>query len=165
MGRNPVRSCRLPRIHACQDSGHFSRTHLSTSSSRMKMKARWRGPLPRSRSAARSPFDTAPRANGLPFPVLRLCGRLSPLVRHMIHPAAQAPVAQLDSASVFGTEGYRFESCRAYSQRHKNEQLMAFFFCAFRIQCLGRAGCIQFRHLSLLVAARPGGCRCSSSAA
>ncbi len=25
-----------------------------------------------------------------------------------------APVAQLDSASVFGTEGYRFESCRAY---------------------------------------------------
>ena len=24
-----------------------------------------------------------------------------------------APVAQLDSASVFGTEGYRFESCRA----------------------------------------------------
>ncbi len=26
-----------------------------------------------------------------------------------------APVAQLDSASVFGTEGYRFESCRAYS--------------------------------------------------
>jgi acetolactate synthase I/III small subunit len=26
----------------------------------------------------------------------------------------QAPVAQLDSASVFGTEGYRFESCRAY---------------------------------------------------
>ena len=23
-----------------------------------------------------------------------------------------APVAQLDSASVFGTEGYRFESCR-----------------------------------------------------
>lgn len=31
-------------------------------------------------------------------------------------PAKQwlAPVAQLDSASVFGTEGYRFESCRAY---------------------------------------------------
>jgi hypothetical protein len=28
-----------------------------------------------------------------------------------------APVAQLDSASVFGTEGYRFESCRAYSDR------------------------------------------------
>ena len=25
-----------------------------------------------------------------------------------------APVAQLDSASVFGTEGCRFESCRAY---------------------------------------------------
>jgi hypothetical protein len=25
-----------------------------------------------------------------------------------------APVAQLDSASVFGTEGYRFESCRVY---------------------------------------------------
>ncbi len=29
--------------------------------------------------------------------------------------AADAPVAQLDSASVFGTEGCRFESCRAYS--------------------------------------------------
>ncbi len=29
----------------------------------------------------------------------------------------QAPVAQLDSASVFGTEGYRFESCRAYFGR------------------------------------------------
>lgn len=26
----------------------------------------------------------------------------------------RAPVAQLDSASVFGTEGCRFESCRAY---------------------------------------------------
>ncbi len=37
---------------------------------------------------------------------------------------ADAPVAQLDSASVFGTEGCRFESCRAYcftlanSERH-----------------------------------------------
>ena len=27
---------------------------------------------------------------------------------------SHAPVAQLDSASVFGTEGYRFESCRAW---------------------------------------------------
>ena len=26
-----------------------------------------------------------------------------------------APVAQLDRASVFGTEGYRFKSCRVYS--------------------------------------------------
>lgn len=30
------------------------------------------------------------------------------------HPDSHAPVAQLDSASVFGTEGCRFESCRAY---------------------------------------------------
>ena len=28
--------------------------------------------------------------------------------------SAHASVAQLDSASVFGTEGCRFESCRAY---------------------------------------------------
>ena len=41
--------------------------------------------------------------------------------QHRIHAQvstcrALAPVAQLDSASVFGTEGYRFESCRAYSK-------------------------------------------------
>ena len=29
----------------------------------------------------------------------------------------EAPVAQLDRASVFGTEGCRFESCRAYLRR------------------------------------------------
>jgi hypothetical protein len=36
-----------------------------------------------------------------------------------------ASVAQLDSASVFGTEGYRFESYRAYSSHPANFRLPA----------------------------------------
>src|SRR3569623_28645 len=46
-----------------------------------------------------------------------------------------APVAQLDSASVYGTEGYRFESCRAY-----------FSF-------------LRFRWLRRIITARGGLCR------
>jgi hypothetical protein len=34
--------------------------------------------------------------------------------RHQQRRFFHAPVAQLDSASVFGTEGCRFESCRVY---------------------------------------------------
>src|SRR5262245_14812303 len=40
---------------------------------------------------------------------------------------ALAPVAQLDRASVFGTEGYRFDSCRAYL----TELLLADAFSAY----------------------------------
>ena len=41
-----------------------------------------------------------------------------------------APVAQLDSASVFGTEGCRFESCRAYFVPPVRIQLgIGGFFC------------------------------------
>jgi hypothetical protein len=39
--------------------------------------------------------------------------------------ASFAPVAQLDSASVFGTEGCRFESCRVYSSHSTNLGLPA----------------------------------------
>src|SRR4051794_30995792 len=38
-----------------------------------------------------------------------------------------APVAQLDRASVYGTEGHRFESCRA---RHKSPEQRAFALAA-----------------------------------
>ena len=41
----------------------------------------------------------------------------SPLRRFEPAERRHAPVAQLDSASVFGTEGYRFESCRVYSSK------------------------------------------------
>src|SRR5205823_6988817 len=34
-----------------------------------------------------------------------------------LHSGALAPVAQLDRASVYGTEGHRFESCRARSEK------------------------------------------------
>ncbi len=37
----------------------------------------------------------------------------SPAARRVIIPRVLARVAQLDRASVYGTEGYRFESCRA----------------------------------------------------
>src|SRR4051812_27629280 len=35
---------------------------------------------------------------------------------------APAPVAQLDRASVYGTEGHRFESCRARFGEHRELQ-------------------------------------------
>jgi hypothetical protein len=49
-------------------------------------------------------------------PYLQRNRRFPPLAdRRKGWPRRHAPVAQLDSASVFGTEGYRFESCRVYS--------------------------------------------------
>jgi hypothetical protein len=36
----------------------------------------------------------------------------------------QAPVAQLDRASVYGTEGHRFESCRARSEKPRKAGLL-----------------------------------------
>ena len=37
---------------------------------------------------------------------------------------AAAPVAQLDRASVYGTEGHRFESCRA---RYRSRQIVSIY--------------------------------------
>ena len=40
-------------------------------------------------------------------------------------------MAQLDSASVFGTEGYRFESCRAYFNFFSGDNLRAGTGCCY----------------------------------
>src|SRR3954465_13474980 len=47
----------------------------------------------------------------------------SPLAANMA--VALAPVAQLDRASVYGTEGQRFESSRARSGTHRTRPLAA----------------------------------------
>ena len=64
---------------------------------------------------------------------------LGPLGRF---PRTCAPVAQLDRVSVFGTEGYRFESCRAYSAFSKplfsSSFVQAHFF--HRTTCCRRPG-------------------------
>jgi hypothetical protein len=39
---------------------------------------------------------------------------------------SRAPLAQLDRASVYGTEGYRFESCEVYSQALDFQGLASF---------------------------------------
>jgi hypothetical protein len=76
------------------------------------------GPVPRCRPPGRVSFSLrgyAPAATAVKGP--RTAGRQS---RRFRTPGrggrmgARASVAQLDRASVFGTEGCRFESCRAY---------------------------------------------------
>ena len=78
-------------------------------------------------------FQVLGKTNAVDHYVLALHGSLSlaPSTEHLVsHPLAgsasqpypenrHAPVAQLDSASVFGTEGWGFESLRAYCNSSK----------------------------------------------
>ena len=47
-------------------------------------------------------------------------------------PLDPVPVAQLDSASASGAEGYRFESCRGYLKKRYSEELLRFLAEASR---------------------------------
>lgn len=50
----------------------------------------------------------------------------------------QAPVAQLDRATVFGTVGYRFESCRVYT-RNSDRKSLAERSCVTQVEEPGAA--------------------------
>lgn len=53
----------------------------------------------------------------------------------------QAPVAQLDRASVYGTEGQRFESSRAHYKIPANQQVfVGVQSCGLSITRFGRLG-------------------------
>ena len=73
--------------------------------------------------AKKTPYSTSKTAHH----------RLNSGQRRQSNFPANAPVAQLDSASVFGTEGYRFESYRVYFQCHQqtNQGHQGPFFIGF----------------------------------
>src|SRR6185312_7161344 len=94
------------------------RPRSAPSKTRRVINAMWRSSKNsrRDRSNGRRALITCEFAEGQPraSPCRVLGLGLKNAAGKRILESSRAPVAQLDSASVFGTEGYRFESCRAY---------------------------------------------------
>ncbi len=72
------------------------------------------------------------------FPALvkrakRMYSVLHAEVNSNVTPSFFGPVAQLDSASDYESEGYKFESCQGhfFKRKYAEKQLFAFFYCCF----------------------------------